>query len=150
MAFYMEMGGETDLKWIFNVNFDVGPGRANRWDDVMLVQHALNAVMASYDLIGAKGNVISAYLKRDGHFGPLTAEAIVGYQKHVRDVRKRQITADGVVSKASHSGWTGKTQTQFTIVHLNRDHRNLHGRMMKEEDFPTKLEDLLKSKQKSA
>ena len=143
MAHYMELGNETDLKWVFNVSFPVGPGASNRWDDVMLVQHALNAILPHYEIRDAKGRIISSYLKRDGLFGSRTAAAIVGYQNYVRSVRRKLISNDGRVDPAVPTGWTLHGENQFTIVHLNRDHRNLHGRMMEEKDFPEKLRDVL-------
>lgn len=140
----MNLGNETDIKWIYNVSFPVGPGRANNQDDVMLVQHAINTLLTHFEIKNAKGGRITTYLKRDGIFGPRTAEAILGYQQHARDVRHLVITADGVVEPASHTGWTKHSNLQYTIVHLNRDHRKLYGKMMSEDDFPDKLRDALK------
>lgn len=143
MAHEMALGNETDLKWIFNVTYPVGPNGVNRWDDVMLVQHALNVVMAPFELKDARGRPITSYLKRDGLFGPRTAEAILAYQTQARQVRKRMITVDGSVDPANHTGWTTHAQVQYTIVYLNRDHRDLRGRMMDEADFPEPLRNLL-------
>lgn len=143
MARVMNLGDETDIKWIFNVTYAVGPGCTNRWDDVMLVQHALNTLLAAFELKDSRGRKITSYLKRDGLFGSRTAEAILGYQRQAKDVRKLVITVDGRVDPANHTGWTTHSQQQYTIVHLNRDHRNVHGRMMDEADFPTKLRTLL-------
>lgn len=50
MARVMNLGDETDIKWIFNVTYAVGSGCTNRWDDVMLVQHALNTLLAAFEL----------------------------------------------------------------------------------------------------
>ena len=144
MAHVMNLGDETDIKWLFNVDYAVGPGASNRWDDVMLVQHFLNTVMARFDLRDAKGNRITTYLKRDGLFGRHTAEAILGYQNNAKAVRGLVITADGRVDRANQTGWTTHTRDQYTIVHLNRDHRDIYGKMADENDFPEKLRDLLK------
>jgi len=134
MAKITNLGDETDIKWIFNVSTSVGPNGYNRIDDVMLVQHVLNTLLATFDIRNAKGNRITSYLSRDGIFGSLTRDAIIGYQKNARG-RGLQLTADGMVSSASATGWT-KNNVQYTIVHLNRDHLRVHGKMMSEADFP--------------
>jgi len=138
MAYIMNLGNETDIKWIFNVSFPVGPGCSNRPDDVQLVQHGINAIMAHLELFDDGGRPITSYLKRDGHFGPRTSAAIKAYQRNLK-ARRRVVAADGRIDPSSRTGWTSHTQDQYTIVHLNRDHRNCHGRMMREADFPEPL-----------
>ena len=137
MATITNLGDETDIKWIFNVSTSVGPNGYNRGDDVMLVQHVLNTLLASLDIRNARGARISTYLTRDGLFGRATKEAIIGYQRNAQS-RGLQLTADGMVSSANPTGWT-KSNVQYTIVHLNRDHLRIHGKMMDEKDFPQRL-----------
>ena len=137
MAKITNLGDQTDIKWIFNVSTSVGPNGYNRIDDVMLVQHVLNTLLASFDIRNSKGARITSYLSRDGIFGSLTREAIIGYQKNAQK-RGLQLTADGMISSATATGWT-RNNVQYTIVHLNRDHLRVHGKMMSEADFPTIL-----------
>lgn len=137
MAKITNLGDQTDIKWIFNVSTSVGPNAYNRADDVMLVQHVLNTLLANLDIRNAKGVRITSYLTRDGLFGRLTKEAILGYQRNAQ-YRGLQLTADGMVSSASATGWT-RNNVQYTIVHLNRDHLRIHGKMMSEADFPQLL-----------
>ena len=144
MARIMNLGSETDIKWIYNVTFPVGPAGSNRKDDVLLVQHAINTLLPHFEIRDPKGVRITIYLKRDGIVGPRTAEAILGYQKNLR-TRNRMVTADGQVDPANPTGWTIHTKDQYTIVHLNRDHRNVYGQMMREEDFPKELQAVLKA-----
>jgi hypothetical protein len=138
MAKITNLGNETDLKWIHNVSEAVGPGCWNKRDDVLLVQHALNKLLPHLEILGADGKPITAYLKRDGWFGPKTQAAILGYQNNVRK-RGGVITADGRISPANKSGWGPLTGNQFTIVHMNRDHRNIHGSMMQDSEFPPEV-----------
>lgn len=137
MAKITNLGNETDIQWIFNVSTSVGPNGYNRADDVMLVQHVLNTLLPSLDIRNAKGVRITSYLTRDGLFGRLTKEAIIGYQRNAQG-RGLQLTADGMVSSASATGWT-KNNVQYTIVHMNRDHLRIYGKMMSEGDFPQLL-----------
>ncbi len=129
--------GQTDLKWIWDLEFAVGPGCSNRADDVQLIQHVINTVSAGLGLTKPDGSVLG-YLKRDGLFGPKTKTAIQAYQDF-RKASRVYITPDGMVSPSSATGWTADGKAQFTIVYLNRDHRKIHGRMMDEKDFPEPL-----------
>lgn len=137
MAKITNLGNETDIKWIFNVSTSVGPNGYNRGDDVMLVQHLLNTLLANLDIRNPKGVRITSYLTRDGLFGRLTKEAILGYQRNAQG-RGLQLTADGMVSSANATGWT-KNNVQYTIVHMNRDHLRIFGKMADEGDFPKLL-----------
>jgi hypothetical protein len=141
MARYFELSGdEVGIKWLFNVSYPVGPKCENRRDDVMLVQHAINTLLPHLDLKKPDGKTITSYLVRDGYFGRNTREAIVAYQENLK-ARHKHVVRDGIVDPSSRSGWTTTGAAQYTIVYLNRDHRDFHGTMMQEEQFP----DLLKS-----
>ena len=59
MAKIMNLGDQTDIKWLYNVNYPVGQGCFNRRDDVLLVQIAINYLLANFVLNDAKGNRIT-------------------------------------------------------------------------------------------
>lgn len=134
MAKITNLGNEVDLRWIHNVSYAVGPGCSNSSDDVMMIQHLLNKVMPSLDIVAPNGKPITAYLKRDGIFGPKTHAAIAGYQNNLRS-RGKVASADGRIHPSNKSGWNAHGN-QYTIVHLNRDHRNIYGRLADDAEFP--------------
>ena len=139
VACYMEMRDNAiDLAWIFNINQTVGENIQIRRPDVMLVQHALNTVMAALRLRDETGKFIT-YLRRDGYCGPRTGTAIRAYQRNLIE-RGFLVVADGFVEPSSRSGWTRRGDAQYTIVYLNRDHLKIHGKMMDEPDFPHELQ----------
>jgi hypothetical protein len=139
VSYYMEMeDGSIDLAWIFNVNRNVGLNLMSRKPDVMLVQHALNTVMAKLDLKEKSGKTIH-YLTRNGICDQAAADAIAAYQRNLVE-RGRFVKTDGFVSPSSRSGWTKNGDAQFTIVYLNRDHLQIQGKMMEEKDFPLELQ----------
>jgi peptidoglycan hydrolase-like protein with peptidoglycan-binding domain len=136
----MEFDGQgPGLAWIWNVSGPVSPRAYSRRPDVMLVQHALNTLLSPLGLKDDTGAPITSYLKRDGYIGPKTNEAIAAYQRNLRS-RGLLVKADGSVDPASRSGWTDDGNAQFTIVYLNREHRNIYGKMMEEKDFPELLQ----------
>lgn len=140
MAYYMEFkGNDTGLAWIWNVSGPVSPRAYSRRPDVMLVQHALNTLMAPLGLKDDNGAPINSYLQRDGYMGPKTAALISAYQRNLRS-RGFLVKADGAVDAASRSGWTEDGHAQFTIVYLNREHRDIYGIMMEEKNFPELLQ----------
>ena len=143
MARVRNMPDGVGVKWIFDLDFAVGPGCSNRADDVQLVQHALNTLLTHYDLRRPDGSQIT-YLKRDGLFGPKTAAAIASYQK-ARKAAGKLIRPDGQVGPSSATGWSKDGAVQYTIVFLNRDHRDIYGRMMREQDFPEPLRSKISS-----
>ncbi|HUL14523.1 MAG TPA: hypothetical protein VLV88_00885 [Terriglobales bacterium] len=143
MAKIMNLGHDTDIAWLTNVSFPVGPGCFNLRDDVLLVQIAINRLLAHFVINDPKGDRITAYLHRDGLFGSRTADAILGYQKNVKS-RGYYIVPDGRIDPAPVSGWTPSGNAQYTIVYLNRDNRNVYGKMMLEEDFPPELQRAIK------
>lgn len=127
-----------DIAWIWNVSNSVSPHGFAPRPNVMLVQHALNSVMAQLSLADEHGREITNYLSRDGYIGPKTLELIKAFQRSVRS-RHFYVKADGIVDRSSPDGWTSDSNAQYTIVYLNRDHRNIHGKMMDEKDFPELL-----------
>jgi hypothetical protein len=139
MARYMELDQTSqDLAWIWNVSGPVSPRVFSQRPDVMLVQHALNTLMSPLQLKDDRGVEITSYLKRDGYIGPKTTALIAAYQRSLRS-RGFLVKADSSIDPASRSGWTSDANAQFTIVYLNREHRNIHGKMMEEKDFPELL-----------
>ena len=137
MAHIKNLGGQTDLQWILNVDASVGPNCYNRWADVMLVQVFLNTLLAPLRLRDAKGREIKAYLGLDGLFGSKTTEAILGYQRNAQS-RGLVVAADSRISSSSSTGWTPQNN-QYTIVHINRDYRKIYGKMLSETDLPAEL-----------
>lgn len=144
MAYVMNLGDETDIKWMYNVAYPVGPRGSNRRDDVQLVQQAINIIHNTYVLYDDKGRTITADLKRDGLCGPKTIAAVAAYQRNLVS-RNRVVKPDGNVDPASYSGWTEHSNVQYTMVHLNRDVRDITGTMMREDDFPEPLRTVIKN-----
>ena len=89
------------------------------------------------------GLPIRSYLKRDGIFGPKTSAAIRGFQVRMQQLGKL-ISTDGKVSPSSPTGWNKDGSRQYTIVYLNREHRNIYGTMMDEEQFQEPLKSNVK------
>ena len=137
MAHIKNLGGQTDLAWILNVDTSVGPNSYNRWDDVMLIQVFMNALLALLGLQDPQGRPITSYLRLDGLFGRKTKEAILGYQQNALD-RGLVIAVDGIVSPSNATGWT-RQNNQFTIVHINRDYLQNYGKMLDPNDLPSEL-----------
>ena len=137
MAHIKNLGGQTDLAWILNVDASVGPNSYNRWADVMLVQVFMNALLAPLGLKDPQGRPIKTYLRLDGLFGTKSRDAIVGYQKNARG-RGLVVAVDGLISPSNATGWT-RANNQFTIVHINRDYRNTYGKMLDPNDLPAEL-----------
>jgi peptidoglycan hydrolase-like protein with peptidoglycan-binding domain len=139
MAYAMNFSPRAlEIAWIWNVSNSVSPHALAPRPDVMLVQHALNTVMAQLSLADEHGQLITGYLKRDGYIGPKTLEMIKAFQRNLRS-RHLLVKADGVVDPSSRDGWTSDSNAQYTIVYLNREHRNIHGKMMDDDDFPELL-----------
>src|SRR5579872_851616 len=103
MAHIKNLGGQTDLAWILNVDTSVGPNSYNRWDDVMLVQVFMNALLAPLGLRDPQGRPITSYLRLDGLFGRKTKDAILGYQNSARG-RGLVVAVDGIVSPSNATG----------------------------------------------
>ncbi len=145
MAFVHNMAEDSvGIVWIYDVNFSVGPGRRNHQADVQLVQHGLNTLLAPLVIPGKNGLPIKNYLKRDGIYGRKTSEAIHGFQKRLQQLGLF-VASDGIVSPSSPSGWNKDGSRQYTIVYLNRMHRDIYGTMMDEEQFPEPLKSNVKA-----
>ncbi len=142
MALIMNLGDDTDIKWLYNVSYPVGPYCPNHRDDVLLVQYTINCLLAALQLTDSDGQPITTYLKRDGLYGDHTEEAIFAYQRNVSS-RGFFITVDGRVDPSPVSGWTPHGNAQYTIVYLNRDYLNTYGTMMQEQDMPLELQHAL-------
>jgi len=143
MAFIHNMPDGVGIAWIYDVSFGVGPYARNHSADVQLVQHALNTLLAPLAIPGKDGQLIKTYLKRDGIYGPRTAAAIRGFQTRMQQLGFL-IATDGRVDPSSADGWTRSGSQQYTIVYLNRQHRDVYGKMMDEEDFPEPLKSNVK------
>jgi hypothetical protein len=140
--------------WIWDLDQQVGWGYANRRDDVMLVQVALNRVMKQLGLVDTrkKGNIGPmgpeypdlALLKTDGKLGTETQNAIIAYQRLtgssdglVDPVHPLLKNISGDPTGGQLMSWM-KIQ-QRTMYRLAKDHLRIHGRMMTENDFPPEL-----------
>src|SRR5258707_3918463 len=134
MAHIKNLGGQTDLQWILNVDASVGPNSYNRWGDVMLVQVFMNSLLAPLGLRDPAGRPIKSYLRLDGLFGTKSKDAILGYQKNAR-ARGLVVAVDGLISPSNATGWT-RQNNQFTIVHINRDYLRTFGKMLDPNDLP--------------
>ena len=144
MAFVHNMPEGVGIRWLYDISFAVGPNCRNHRADVQLVQHAINTLLAPMKISNDAGAPITTYLKRDGLYGPRTAEAIRGFQRAIQQ-DGRFIKTDGRVDPSSASGWTANGSAQYTIVYLNRSHRDAYGVMMDEADFPEPLKSNVKS-----
>jgi hypothetical protein len=146
MARYYELTkGQVGLAWIWNLTQAVGPGCPNAKGDVMLVQHLLNTLAVHFGLHDSKGKPITGRIVREGRFNDETAEAILAYQRNLKEARRKYVHVDGRIDPSNREGWTTRTDDQYTIVYLNRDHRDVHGKMVDEKDFPTFLQAELKA-----
>lgn len=141
MAYAMNFAipSPVGIAWIWNVSGPVSPHAYSQRPDVMLVQHAINCVMAPLSLRDDNGNLITSQLRRDGYFGPKTLALIQSYQRSLQS-RGKFVKADGSVDPSSPSGWTNDGNAQYTIVYLNREHRDIYQVMMNERDFPELLQ----------
>jgi hypothetical protein len=138
VAQYFELAEPLVIAWIWNVSGPVSTFQYSTRPDVMLVQHAINCLMAQCELLDDRGQRITSYLVRDGYMGPKTHAAIGAFQRCMRS-QGYLITVDGVVNPSSRSGWTEGGHAQYTIVYLNREYHKFYGTMMREEDFPELL-----------
>lgn len=101
----------------YNVDYSVGPGRANQMGDVMLVQYFLREFYNHPDFRHEKpqGDMII-----DGRFGPTTELWIRAFQSNAAS-RGRPIHVDGRVDPAVGGFRGGVTSggKYYTIAHFN-------------------------------
>jgi len=147
--------------WIYDVSHPVGYKWFQYRDDVLLLQYALNKIIAKgkiHDLnakpspgpIGPEYPAL-APLKVDGIFGPKTHTAVVTYQ------RGGSVLADGEVDPVyeeiaklkgdpvSARYLTAYTSIpKFTMVRLNKDIVDLYGSMMDDQELPKEVQAALR------
>jgi hypothetical protein len=138
-AMDIEIPSDVGAKWIWNVSRPVSPHAFSQRPDGMLVQHAINCLMAPLGLTDESGNPITSQLHRDGYLGPKTLALIQSYQRNLKS-RGKFMIADGSVDPAPPSGWTKDGNPQYTIIYLNREYRDIYKVMMEEKDFPELLQ----------
>lgn len=138
--------------WVYDITFQVGPGKHNRRDDVALVQIAINGILRVKNLRDTRkrfnpgpdnpltgahhGYPLLNFLDVDGLFGPETANAIVTYQ------RAAGFVTDGVVDPV-HTIYNPQNfgpTFRRTIYQLNLDNLHAHGRMLDQSKFPPFLQ----------
>ena len=147
--------------WIYDVSHPVGYKWFQYRDDVLLVQYALNKIIAKGKIRDLSGKPTPgplgpeypplAPLKVDGIFGPKTHAAVVLYQ------RGGSVLADGEVDPVyeqiaklkgdpiSPRYLTAYTSVpKFTMVRLNKDILDLYGSMMDDDDFPKEVQAALR------
>jgi hypothetical protein len=89
---------DTDMNQIYMIDSGVGPGRANRRDDVMLVQLLLKKAGANSVTPDGLPFLHESNLKVDGFFGPKTARFIEGFESTgamTRRLGNMQVVSDG-------------------------------------------------------
>ena len=147
--------------WIYDVSHPVSYKWFHYRDDVLLVQYALNKIIAKGKIsdLNAKptrGPMGPEYpplaaLKLDGIFGSKTHAAVVTYQ------RGGSVLADGDVDPVyvqiaklkgdpiSPRYLTAYTSLpKFTMVRLNKDVLDLYGSMMDDGDMPKEVQAALR------
>jgi peptidoglycan hydrolase-like protein with peptidoglycan-binding domain len=123
MAFKTLPPPDEALPIFYNVHMPVGPNPpcTNQIADVMLVQLCLQQTFDARLKFGVpfppppRGQRIQV----DGKVGPVTLEAIVLFQNHVK-LQGKSIRPDGIVNRAGAFTATSQiSHTIFTIVWLN-------------------------------
>ena len=105
----------------FNVTMAVGPGAANRRDDVMLVQYLLKRIYDHPERFDPPIHRPSGQdMTINGHFGRTTATWITHFQREVSSRGGAPIRADGRVDKSDSGGVSSISRTVYTIVLLNK------------------------------
>jgi len=143
--------------WIHDVSHPVSWKWFQYRDDVMLVQYALNKVMAKEKILDFKGKSTPgpmgpeypavAPLKVDGIYGPKTHAAVLNYQ-----ICGYTVQADGDVDPVYKyvAGLAGDpisprnltimtTYSRFTMFKLNTDILRLYGKLMDDEELPQEV-----------
>ena len=147
--------------WIYDVSHSVGYKWFQYRDDVLLVQYALNKVIAKGKIRDLNGKPTQgplgpeypplAPLKVDGIYGSKTHAAVVTYQ------RGGSVLADGEVdpvyeeiAKLKGDPVSARYLTaftslpKFTMVRLNKDILELYGSMMDDDELPKEVQAALR------
>ena len=162
MARVTDMPRGVQPVWIHDVSHPVSWKWFQYRDDVLLVQYALNKVMAKETIPNFKGKATrgplgpeypaTAILKVDGIYGPKTHGAVLNYQ-----IASSRVKADGDVDPVYKyvAGLTGDpisprnltimtSYSRFTMFKLNTDILRLYGKMMQDEELPQEVQAALR------
>lgn len=129
---------------IYNINSAVGPGAANRRDDVLLVQYLLQEAFKGPSFQKEPGSV-----SVDGRPGPQTFAAILHFQKVTKKLGKGQsITTDGRVDPPVGEQTLGSiSKTKYTIIFMNQAYKSArpldYPRVSRAGDCPSELRNLI-------
>lgn len=150
--------------WIHDVSHPVSWKWFRYRDDVLLVQYALNKIMAKDKILDFKGKSTPGPLgpeypaivplKVDGIYGPKTHGAVLNYQ-----IGSSTVKADGdvdpiykyvaglTVDPISPRNLTIMTSySRFTIFKLNTDILRLYGKLMDDEELPKEVQAALRKR----
>ena len=137
MAF-VEITNDTGVPFFCNVHGGVGPGQANRRDDVLLVQWLLHQYFSKSPKIPPPPGPM---IKVDGAFGRQTGEYIKAFQNGGK-TQGYNLKPDGVISRAS--GFFSSSGSQYTITHLNNaahgQRPQLDRKFWAAPDFPAEVQ----------
>jgi hypothetical protein len=148
--------------WIHDVSHPVSWKWFQYRDDVLLLQYALNKVMAKDKILDFKSKPTRgplgpeyppvAPLKIDGIYGPKTHGAVLNYQ-----IGSSTVQADGDVDPVYKyiAGLTGDpisprnlsiitTYSRFTMFKLNTDILRLYGSLMDDNELPPEVQAALR------
>lgn len=162
MARITEMPRGIMPVWIHDVTHPVSWKWFQYRDDVMLVQYALNKVMAKEQILDFKGKYTIGPMGReyppvaplvvDGIYGPKSHGAVLNYQ-----IGSRTVLADGDVDPVYKymAGLGGDpigaknmmimtTYSRFTMFKLNTDILRLYGTLMHDEELPQEVQAALR------
>lgn len=116
MAYTMPLGF-ADLPTIYNLDSGVGPGRANLYEDVWIVQRLIQ--IANFTMLsGGVPTHGSSIIQVDGFCGPETLRMIAAFQDD-QARNGKLIGRDGGLDPSPPDGYT-KGGILYGIVHLNR------------------------------
>lgn len=158
MARITEMPRGITPVWIHDVSHPVSWKWFQYRDDVMLVQYALNRVMAKEKILDFRGKSTPgplgpeyqpiAPLKVDGIYGPKSHAAVLNYQ-----IGSRTVLADGDVDPVykymaglggdpigAKSMMIMTTYSRLTMYKLNSDILRLYGSMMSDDELPPEVQ----------
>jgi len=161
MARITEMPRGIMPVWIHDVSHPVSWKWFQYRDDVMLVQYALNKVMAKEKILDFRGKSTPgplgpeyqpiAPLDVDGIYGPKSHAAVLNYQ-----IGTRTVLADGDVDPVYKymAGLGGDpigpksmmimtTYSRLTMFKLNTDILRLYGSLMSDDELPSEVQAVL-------